>query len=405
MTYAVTDPSRVTLTVNGTVYRTWMGLTLRRDLREITGTFSLQYFDAGRATQAMPGSVRPGPVPSPILRRQACTIALDGEKVLDGWIAEMEGEWNEGAIEVSLQGYDRTGDLADCAVAPNGPAEWRGATLLQVVQQICAPFGISVRAETDIGAPFARLAINPHETALCLIEKAARQRGVLVVSDGVGGLLLTSGGRAAASADIVVGGNAQRARFRFNDRRRFSDYFVKGQCEKAAGHRGSSRPPLGHDVAPNQDWQPPPASAQATEAAGILMTGHAVDPEVTRWRPHVSLTRTQSGSASAQQQAEWQARVARGESTHLSYRVLDWRAGSKRALWRPNTEVHVYDPYAGIDDVMLIRAVTYVLGPDGEKPTPPATDIEVVGLTAFDRIDEPAKRRRYHKRRALGDWE
>jgi prophage tail gpP-like protein len=135
------------------------------------------------------------------------------------------------------------------------------------------------------------------------------------------------------------------------------------------------------------------------------MTGHAVDPEVTRWRPHVSLTRTQSGSASAQQQAEWWARVARGESTHLSYRVLGWRVGPDRALWRPNTEVHVYDPCAGIDDVMLIRAVIYVLGPDGEKPTTPATDIEVVGLTAFDCIDEPSRRRRYCKRQALGDWE
>ncbi len=380
---------RVEIAIGGVAMPRWLSFTLARDLRDIAGRFTVSFFDAGRAAAALPGAPAPSPLPAPVQRRQSVTITLDGDLVLDGWIDGMEGEWTSDALNISISGRDKTGDLADCSAAPTGPGEWRNATLLQIAQQVCAPFGITVRAATDTGAPFKRLAINPHESALSLLEKAARQRAVLLVSDGVGGLLLTSGGRARAAADIRAGGNAQRLAFQFDDTRRFSDIYVKGQSEKAAGQRTLVVPPMDHDWTPGELASL--TGAQATEAKGILITGHAVDREVTRYRPHVRLTRTQSGSATGQQQAEWAVRLARGESTSLRYTVLDWRVDG--TLWKPNTVARVYDPYAGIDDDMLIRAVTYRSGPDGAQPQTPLTDIEVVGVTAFDRIDEPQPRR------------
>ena len=381
--------TRVTLAAAGVRYSKWTRVTIGRDLRDITGHFSVAYYDEGRAAAAMPGTAR-GAVPSPVLRRQACTLAIDGETVLDGWTDKVAGANDAKHIDTSITGRDRTGDLADCAAAPNGPAEWRNANLLQIAQQICAPFGITVTAQAPVGAPFPRLAINPHETPLAAIEKAARQRGLLVLSDGVGGLLLTDGGRSAAPADIRRGVNVLDVRFSFDDTKRFSDIYVKGQSEKAAGRRPAGGAPIGHDYAPGPIPLPP--NAQATEGAGILMTGHAVDPEVTRYRPSVRMVRTQSGGATVQQQAEWAVRVARGESSRLVFTVPDWRAGPSNALWRPNTTVRVVDPYSGVDDVMLIRAVTYRIGPDGEHPNTPLTDIDVIGLTAFDRIEQPANR-------------
>lgn len=381
--------SRVTLTVGGVAYSGWKTVSIARDLRDISGKFSLANFDAGRAAAAFPGSVR-GAVPSPVLRRQACTLAIDGETVLDGWIDQISGDTGAKELGTSFAGRDRTGDLADCAGVPNGPAEWHGATILQIAQQLCAPFGIRVAAQAPVGAPFRRLAVAAHESVLATIEKAARQRGLLVLSDGVGGLLLTDGGRTAAPADLRCPGNARRTRFRFDDTKRFSDIYVKGQSEKAAGTRGPGGPPIGHDYAPGPIATPP--NAQAAESAGILMTGHAVDPDVTRYRPTVRMVRTQSGGASVQQQAEWAVRVARGESTELTYTVLDWRAGAANALWRPNTVVRVTDPFAGIDDRMLIRAVKYRVGPDGEHPDTPVTEIDVVGLTAFDQAPKAASK-------------
>ena len=84
------------------------------------------------------------------------------------------------------------------------------------------------------------------------------------------------------------------------------------------------------------------------------MTGHARDPEITRYRPHVRLTRSQSGMSSTQEQAEWAVRVARGMAQSLTVTVLDWRAGADRVLWKPNQLAAVYDPYSGTDKDMLI---------------------------------------------------
>nr|WP_294547686.1 hypothetical protein [uncultured Rhodopila sp.] len=378
---------RVTLTVNGTPYSRWSEFSLTRDVGDIAGRFSVKYFDAARAAAGMPANPSSSPLPPAIGRRESCALALDGETVLTGWIDGMEGQWDGSSIATSISGRDKTGDLADCAASPTGPAEWRNVTLLQVAQQICAPFGIAVRAETAVGAPFTRLALNPHESALSLLEKAARQRAVLVVSDGVGGLVLTTGGRSAAPADIRVGFNVQRAGFRFDDTHRYSDVYVKGQSEKAAGARTEVAPSLSHASAATGS-PAIPANAGTIEAAGIQMTGHAVDQEVTRYRPGVVLTRTQSGMSSVTQQAQWRVRVARGLSTTLSYTVLDWRAGTGNALWRPNTVARVFDPWAGIDELMLIRGVTYRMSAQGFM-----TDISVVGLTAFDRIDEATPKR------------
>ncbi len=296
------------------------------------------------------------------------------------------GENSADRVTAEISGRDRTGDLADCTAAPDGPAEWRNAGLLQVAQLVCQPFGIKVSAQTALGAPFPRLARHPHESALALLEKAARQRGVMMLSDGVGGLLFTTGGRDSAPADLIVGQNAQLSRWEFDDERRYSDIYIKGQSEKAAGNRPPGAPKLSHAWSP-APWAIPPNAPQV-EAAGILMTGHASDPEVARWRPSVRMTRTQSGGATQQEQAEWAVRVARGNSIVLAYTVLDWRANG--VLWRPNTTVRVLDPYAGIDDVMLIRSVQYEIGPDGERPSGARTVVEVVGLTAFDRVDRHA---------------
>lgn len=378
---------RVALKVNGTALTNWRRLTLTRDVADITGTFRLEYFDAARAAAGMPAAPSMSPLSPAVSRRQSCAVVLDGETVLTGWIDEMGGRWTGTEIDFYIAGRDKTGDLASCAAAPNGPAEWRGVTLLQVAQQICAPFGIKVRAETDVGAPFARLANAAHESALSVLEKAARQRGVLVVSDGVGGLLLTTGGRSRAPADIRVGGNVHRAGYEFNDTNRYSDYYVKGQSEKAAGARAAAPAPLGHDYVPVLPVVPP-AGAGAIEASGILMTGHAVDREVTRYRPVVIMTRTQSGMNTVQQQAEWRARVDRGQSTGLTYTVMDWRAGPRNGLWLPNTVARVTDPWAGVDDDMLIRGVCYRMDEHDL-----VTDLHIAGLTAFDRVDEATPKR------------
>ena len=198
---------RLSLTVAGQAFRHWTQATITRDLREIAGSFELTLLDDGRVQRAFPAP--PGtPLVQAIECGAACTVAIDGETVLTGWVEDVDWHETANTLEFRVAGRDRTGDLVECAACPTGPAEFNGLTLAQVAQIVCAPFGITVQAQVDVGAPFARLAVNPHETALAFLEKAARQRAVLLVSDGVGGLLLTRGGNGRGPAALIQIGRA-----------------------------------------------------------------------------------------------------------------------------------------------------------------------------------------------------
>src|SRR5699024_1632785 len=134
--------------------------------------------------------------------------------------------------------------------------EISGRTLLQVAASVCAPFGIGVRADVDIGGTFKTTHFEAGETVYELLQRLCRIRAVLCVSDGEGGLVFTRAGQTRATqtmADDVLNGNARR-----NAQDRYSRCRVLGQ------QRGSVR-------------------LLAEPAAQAV--GEAIDEGVTRYRP------------------------------------------------------------------------------------------------------------------------
>lgn len=370
------------MTINGVQFQQVVRLAVTRDLANIAGTFDVVLVDDARLFRALPfpwGRPEGGPETRPGL---AITIAIDKDPVLVGWIDRLALRWSGEDIECHIQGRDKTGDLVDCAALPDGPAEFRGVDLLHVAHHVCDPFGITVRAEVPLGAPFEQLAAQPHMTALAFLESGARQRSVLLVSDGVGGLLLTRGGATRAPDDLRVGVNVQEITAEFDWTQRFRDYIVK-QTSTRTNTGGppllTTAPPLSVSGGGGNFYGP----FTAQEARNIINTGRAIDPEVTRHRPTVRLTRTQSGMTTVQEQAEWMLRGARGASDSIHLRVLDWRAGQDRRLWQPNALTRLRDPYSGIDRDMLIAGVAHRFGEQGAT-----TDLRIVGRTAYDRINE-----------------
>lgn len=385
----------LTLTVGGRVFSRWSGVRIIRDLARICGSFELELFDGAR--EAAIGTPFEPMVETAIIKPGLpCQIAIDGETVLVGWIDDADPSWADGRRGLRVAGRDKVGDLVDCSPFPDGPAELRNIGLLELAKRVCAPFGISVRAETDLGAPFALVALYPHETALSLLEKLARQRAVLVVSDGVGGLVFTRAGIASAPAALRIGELIQRAALRWSWRRRYSRIVVKGQADHTALNPGVA---MEHGSAPQTSGgsDNPVPSLASGQATAIVTAGSATDPEISRYRPSVRMTRTQSGMSTLQEQAEWGVRVARGEGLRYEATVLGWRAGEANALWRPNTLVPVWDPYAPLDEQMIIARVVYQADEQAI-----VTHLTMEGRTAFDRINQAARRRPRRPARALG---
>lgn len=381
-----TPTQRVRLIADGNVFDTFTDVEVTRDMSEFAGSFNLRCLEPVRARSFLSG--RSGI--SSLARAQPggrVSLQLDGELVLEGWIDQVRLTTAGEDLECTVQGRDRAGDLVDCAAAPNGPGEYRGVSLTQLVARLAEPFGLTVRAEVDVGAPFVRFGVEPDMLVADAIRRACQQRAVLCLSDGVGGLVITRGGRQRAPAAIRLGEAPIESEVIYDWQQRFGEVIVKGQVEAAAGNRqttpalNAQAPPLPPNAALPRPAPTPPSPSR--EARGVLMVGRARDTAVRRYRPRVVLAETQSGGNSVQLQAEWLARVQRSQSLSAVYTVTDWRPSAQAPLWRPNQIAEVDDRYAEIAEEMLIAGVTYLYGADGTR-----TRLRMVGRDAFDLLPE-----------------
>lgn len=380
---------RVSLTIAGAVYDEWTAVEVTRTLDEISASFSLELRDGARSVASWPFASLASLAASVDLWSEV-SVAIDGQPVLVGWIDEIAPEARDGEVRLSVTGRDKSGDLVDGAATVDGPAEYRKMTVLEAAKKIAEPYGITVKADADVGDPFDRVAIDPGETAMSAIEKLARQRALVVTSDGVGGLVLTQTGKQRAPGVLVFPGNVVESAGSFRAQERHSEYVVKGQAEKAAGGRSqtayldSTAEPLTADQSSRSEKQ------AAREEAGVAISGRAKDPDVKRYRPIVSLGRTQLDAKSAQKQADWMMRTTRGRAELIEHRVRGFGVGG--TLWRPNTLVLVDDSYLAVHRDMLIAGVTYRFDEGG-----PYTRLRLAGPEAYD-LEPDSDRRQNHKR-------
>ncbi|EHH67559.1 hypothetical protein GMO_21300 [Gluconobacter morbifer G707] len=417
--------------INGRAIHNWTSCEAGVDLADIAGVFRLEFAEDVPEDGSSVPTVRV---------HDHIEIEIASTVVLRGYVEAMNVTGDERSLRTVASGRDVTGDLVDCAANPVGPAEYRQILLETVVGHLTQPFGISVDRQVATGAPFTLVALEPSDTVLGAVERLSRQRGVLVTSDGVKGLILTQAGRTRAQDSLVwPGANVRRMEARISQRH--SDTWVKGQFSSLSrGTKGA----LNVSSAPSEFS--PPGGLSTKELSASCRYGHCVDPGVHRYRPIVHLAKSQSGGSVAaqntanpaldntaqgqtqtapagtayragsrkkkraktpvrsasepwtlQDQAMWRMRTARAHATAYVYTVPGV-LNAAGELWRANQLVAVRDLYNGIDGDMLIGAVTWVMRNGGEE-----TRISVVPPDAYDLTgdaDAPAKSG--HRKTRLG---
>lgn len=386
--------SGLSLKVDGATYDQWTSATITRDLKNFAGTFSFAMRDTNRSLSTFPYA---SPPPIFMLRPgQKAEVFADGELVLAGFIKDVEPNIDEAQAEVTISGEDKAADLIDSDAMPDGPAELKNVKLEEAVKRIAAPFGLTVRTEIDTGKPFARYPFDLAEFGHEAIEKGARQRHALVMSDGVGGVVITRTGKTRAPAAITLPGNARGARAKFSHKDRHSETIVRGRQEKAGQTRDDRAAPLTPGSAPAAPSGRTETDGSATERErrGTAVTGRARDGEISRHRPIVHLSRTQADKQAADDEADWRMRTSRAKSEEANYRLKGF--GVSGRLWRVNEMTFVSDAFTGIERDMLISRVTFTQNEDGCE-----TELTVSSPEAFDK-GATGSRRTNQKRASKG---
>jgi prophage tail gpP-like protein len=341
----------LTLNVNGVDFGGWTSAKIKRSLEKIDGSFEIE------STELWPDNS----APRPINTGDKCTVSIDGQVVITGFVDVVEPSYDNDKHSVKITGRDATCDLVDCS-AIHKTGGWTNAKLDQIANDLCKPFGIKVLVQTDLGAVFPKWRIQEGETVYECLERAARLRGVLLMSDGQGSLILGRPSQTSIGVTLQRGVNIEKAKAKNDATKRFSQYIIKGQR---------------------------PGSNDANGEAVTSQKAQSTDAAVTRYRPLVVLLEDQGQVSDFKTRAQFEATVRAARALEATITVTGWTYAG--GVFGPNNLLHVTDPWLGIDRDLLIKDVDLTLDENGTRGE--------IGLTVADAYDvlPPKKLKRQKK--------
>ncbi len=309
-------PDDVTLSINGTDYAGWKGVTVTRSIDSVCGSFELNVSDRW-PNQNIPRAIREG---------DECQVFLGNDVVITGFVDGVSPAITKDTHSLAVRGRDKTCDLVDCS-AEIDLYELVDEDLAGIAGMVCEKFGIELKVQTGVGEPFVRFSIQPGDSAFSIIERAARQRGVSCTTDGNGALVLTARGEFKPAGDrLEEGVNLLAATADYDWTSRHQTYRVLGQM------------PSFHDGADD-----PMAD----------MLGQARDANVMRYRPLILTCEIWTDAESAEKRAKCECAWRAGKSLRVNVQVMGWRQ-SNGMLWEPGYTVHLISPSLYQDDVELV---------------------------------------------------
>ncbi|EIE7935675.1 phage tail protein [Salmonella enterica] len=328
-----TPDTRVELFISGKIFSGWIGVSVRRSLEHLAGSFSLELMLPG---QPVPDGIDPG---------QPLKLQINGVTVITGYLDTVKHKLTATSNKITITGRDKTGDLVDCSAVFKG-SQWHNRTLEQIAGDLCKPFGIRVIwqvSDATAAKPFVSFTLQLSETVSDALTRAARHRGVLVTSNADGDLVFTQAGNQQTDT-LELGKNLLDADFTDDWRNRYSEYLVKGHGD-GGGHKGDAK------------------------MAALLAApkGATDDKTITRYRPKVILADHKITTDGAKQRAIREERRAVAKSERFVAGVKGWFR-ENGALWDVNLLTRVIAPRVNVDrrDLLICQVEFTLNAKEGE---------------------------------------
>lgn len=116
-------------------------------------------------------------------------IEVNGEPLFTGTMVDISPSVSSSSRAVSVSGYSTIGVLQDCTPPKSAfPIEFNGLKIGQIAAKLCEPFQIAIASESDEGAVFERVALEPDQKVYAFLTDLAQQRGLILSSTPEGAL-------------------------------------------------------------------------------------------------------------------------------------------------------------------------------------------------------------------------
>lgn len=321
----VNDAVSVILTEKGIIYDAWTDVRISKSLNQLCASFSISLIDKWKENK-LPWFLKPG---------VKVVIKIGSDPAINGFIDRLDVDISNEDRRVEITGRDQTGDLVDSS-APTEPAEFKNLTILTLAQKFCSPFGIIAFTDTNILPAFTKFTVKQGETIFELLQRAANLRGLLLLSNEFGNLLITNRSLTSASVaftPLVQGQNIISASASFDNTERFKTYTVKGQSE-------------GNDFI---------FGLNVTSPQGV-----STDSAINRPRGKTIIADGSVDFAGAQKRANWENTTRAAKSSEITVKVQGWRQFANGPLWKINQLVNVDIGYVGVKrNQLLISGIEF----------------------------------------------
>jgi prophage tail gpP-like protein len=281
-------------------------------------------------------------------------VRIADERVITGWVDGIHVGFSSNDHTVELNGRDATGDLVDCSAASG---EYLNLKLDALAAALVKPYGLKVMADVEVGDAFPKFGVQEGESVHECLERAARMRGLLLCSDGVGGLIITRASTERLAVCLRRGTNLLEAHVQHDHRERYQTYTLKG------GTAGS-----------DDGW------GESVSARKEVVQ----DSNISRHRPLVILAEGQGDGVTLHRRATWERNVRAGRAARVTCTVQGWRPEPGAPLWRPNRRISFEDDWLGVSGEFLIVSTTQTLSDDGQK-----TELVLSRPEAYDVLELP----------------
>lgn len=358
----------------GFVYDAWSSVSVTRSLEQVSGTFGIELVDKWRqSSEDWP--LRPGVL---------VNVKIGKENVITGFIDQISCDVSNDDRSLSIAGRDVTGDLVDCS-AVSDPSEFKNISIDALAKKFATDiFDIPVEMKATGVEPFEVFTVKQGESIFEMLERAAKLRGVLLLSDSKGSLVIANRagesspqsvsnlpkapslknlaaeavfsvtGVDRTSVALIQGENILEASASYDNSDRFAEYIIKGQAPGSDNFNGKSV---------------------------TSVVAKATDEAIDRPRKKIVIADGSINTDSAKKRAQWEATIGAARSLEVVIKVQGWSEKPGGPLWSVNKIIQVEAGFIGLPEVELLITGVQFTKSIGEGTT---TSLKLARVDAYD---------------------